>query len=169
MNDERTRMRRSDRAMPSDREIEDLLFVAQIGFIATSIEDQPFINPNFYWYDQEHRRIYFHTALEGRTRSNIEQNPEVCFCIAEMGELIPAKEALEFSTEYASVCVFGRSRWVESDTEKQHGLEGLLKKYFPKLHPGKDYRSITADELDKTSVFAIDIDAWSGKQKVKSA
>jgi nitroimidazol reductase NimA-like FMN-containing flavoprotein (pyridoxamine 5'-phosphate oxidase superfamily) len=169
MDDERTHIRRSDRAMPSDREIEALLLKAKIGFIATSIENQPFINPNFFWYDQEHRRIYFHTAIEGRTQSNIEQNPEVCFCIAEMGRLLPAKEALKFSTEYASVCAFGRTRLVETDAEKQHGLEGLLKKYFPKLHPNRDYRSITEDELAQTSVFAVEIDAWSGKQKVKAA
>lgn len=166
MNDERTRLRRRDRAMPSDREIEAMLHKAQVGFIATSVSDQPYINPNLFWFDATHRRLYFHTAAEGRTLSNVGQNSQVCFCVAEMGKLLPAGTAMEFSTEYASVIVFGEASVVKSSEEKQIGLQGLLDKYFPNLHPGEDYRPITADELDQTAVYAIEIDAWSGKQKV---
>ena len=35
-----------------------------------------------------------------------------------------------------------------------------------KLKPGKDYRPITSQEIAITSVFAIEIEAWSGKEKV---
>ena len=42
---------------------------------------------------------------------------------------------------------------------------GLLDKYFPDLKPGKDYRPITPEEISRTSVFAIEIEAWSGKEK----
>jgi nitroimidazol reductase NimA-like FMN-containing flavoprotein (pyridoxamine 5'-phosphate oxidase superfamily) len=168
MNDERARLRRRDRAMPSDREIEAMLHKAQVGFIATSVSDQPYIHPNLFWFDGVNRRVYFHTAIEGRTLSNVEQNPQVCFSVAEMGKLLPADTALEFSTEYASVIVFGDTRVVKKDEEKRWGLQGLLDKYFPDLHPGEDYRSITLDELDQTAVYAIEIDAWSGKQKVET-
>ena len=168
MSDERTRLRRRDRAMPSDHEIVALLHRAQVGFIATSVSDQPYIHPNLFWFDEANRRLYFHTANEGRTLSNVERNPQVCFSVAEMGRLLAADTAIEFSTEYASVIVFGDARVVKSDEEKRFGLQGLLNKYFPDLHPGKDYRPITADELDQTAVYAIEIDAWSGKQKVES-
>jgi len=168
MSDERTRLRRRDRAMPSDHEIVALLHRAQVGFIATSVSDQPYIHPNLFWFDEANRRLYFHTANEGRTLSNVERNPQVCFSVAEMGRLLAADTAIEFSTEYASVIVFGDARVVKSDEEKRFGLQGLLNKYFPDLHPGEDYRPITADELDQTAVYAIEIDAWSGKQKVES-
>jgi len=168
MNDERTRLRRLDRAMPSDREIEAMLHKAQIGFIATSVSDQPFINPNLFWFDAANRRLYFYTATEGRTLSNVERNSQVCFSTAEMGKLLPADTAIKFSTEYASVIVFGEARVVGSDQEKRFGLQGLLDKYFPDLQAGEDYRPIISDELDQTAVYAIEIDAWSGKQKVES-
>ena len=35
------------------------------------------------------------------------------------------------------------------------------------MESGKDYRPITEDELKQTSVYAIAIDSWSGKQNWK--
>ena len=67
------------------------------------------------------------------------------------------------------VCVFGRARIVNSDSEQRHGLNGLLSKYFPDLDAGVDFQAITKSELDVTSVFAIDIESWSGKKKVDVA
>jgi hypothetical protein len=40
-----------------------------------------------------------------------------------------------------------------------------MKKYAPHLEPGTDYRPIAPDELIRTAVIRIDIDAWSGKEK----
>jgi nitroimidazol reductase NimA-like FMN-containing flavoprotein (pyridoxamine 5'-phosphate oxidase superfamily) len=166
MTDERTRMRRKDRAMPGEAKIEELLHRAQIGFIATCVDDQPFINSNFFWYDPTTRRIYFHTANEGRTRQNVESNPNVCFSVAEMGRLLPAEKAYDFSTEYSGVCVFGRARVIVHEDEARYGLQGLLDKYFPELQPGQDYRPMTHEEIARTSVYAIEIESWSGKEKV---
>jgi len=46
--------------------------------------------------------------------------------------------------------------------EQHHALYGLLKKYFPTMTPGQEYRPITDQELKRTSVYAIAIDSWSG-------
>lgn len=165
MADERTRMRRNDRAVTDETEIAAHLGRAAIGFIATSLDRQPYLHSNLFWFDVSTRTIYFHTAFEGRTRHNIEANPQVCFGVAEIGRLLPADTALEFSTEYASVCAFGRARVVEADDEKRLALQGLLDKYFPDLRSGQDYRPMTTSEVDQTAVFAIEIEAWSGKRK----
>jgi nitroimidazol reductase NimA-like FMN-containing flavoprotein (pyridoxamine 5'-phosphate oxidase superfamily) len=163
--DPRTKVRRADRQIEAPEEIQALLESGRVAFIATSVDGQPYIHNNLYWYDSDSNRIYFHTARTGRTRSNIETNPSVCFSIGEMGRLLPADIALEFSVEYSSVMVFGGARVVEDDVEAEHGLQGLLDKYFPDLEPGKDYRAITAEEIKRTSVFAIEIESWSGKKK----
>ncbi len=152
--------------MPGEAEIEALLRRAPVGYLATAIGDQPFLHPSLFWYDAPQRRIYFHTAREGRTHDNVVANPRVAFSVAELGRLLPAKTALNFSNEYASVCLFGQARVVESDKEKHHGLQGLLDKYFPDLRPGEDYRAITDDEMGQTAVYAVEIEGWSGKQKV---
>jgi nitroimidazol reductase NimA-like FMN-containing flavoprotein (pyridoxamine 5'-phosphate oxidase superfamily) len=166
--DPRTKVRRVDRAIEDDAEIVMLLQQAQVGFIATTWHDQPFLNSNLFWFDEPNDRIYFHTAHAGRTRTNIDANPKVCFGIAEMGALIPADTALEFSTEYAGVNVFGQARIIHDNAEAEHGLYGLLNKYFPDLKPGQDYRAITGEELARTTVFAIEIESWSGKRKKKA-
>ena len=164
--DDRTRMRRQDREIKDHSEIKAFLRDSQFGFVSTVFEIQPFIHANLFWYDEKHQRIYFHTALEGRARSNIEANPKICFSIAAMGRLLPAKTAIEFSTEYTSVTVFGDARIVDEDSEQRYGLQGLLDKYFPHLKPGEDYAPITDSDLQRTSVFAIEIESWSGKQLV---
>ncbi len=165
-NDDRIRVRRTDREIKDPDEIKAFLRRAEFGFIASSVDDQPFINVNLFWYDEEMHCLYFHTAKDGRTRSNIEANPNACFSIAEIGEFLPADTAIKFSSEYLSVCVFGGARIVDREAEQRHGLNGLLAKYFPDLEADVDFRSITKNELAVTSVFAIDIESWSGKKKV---
>ena len=85
-----------------------------------------------------------------------------CF---EMGRLLPADEALEFSVEYASVVVFGEGRVVEDQEEKEHGLRLIMEKYAPHLEPETDYRSIAPEEVKRTAVMRVDIESWSGKEK----
>ncbi len=148
--------------------IEAMLERAAFGYTAAAVDNQPFLHPSLFWYDASARRLYFHTARQGRTRENVLHNPRVCFSVAEMGRLLPADTAEGFSNEYASVIVFGRARLVEDEAEKRRGLQGLLDKYFPALVPGRDYRPITDDELARTSVFAIEIEGWSGKQNLAS-
>lgn len=146
-----------------------MLHRASYGVLATAHEGQPFVNPNTFAYDEAANVIYLHTATEGRTRSNVEANPSVCFSVSEMGRLLPAVTALGFSVEYASVVVFGRATIVTDEAEARHGLQLLLDKYFPHLRPGEHYRPITADELARTAVYRIEIEAWSGKKKEVAA
>ena len=165
--DELTLIRRADRAITDDAEIAGLLRRADICRIATSVNEQPFISANTFWYDGE--RIFFHTATEGRTLTNVQHNPRVCLEVDWRGRWLSAKTALAFSVEYTGVVVFGRARLLEDAAEKERALQGLLDKYFPDLKPGVDYRHITAEELEVTAVFAVDIEAWSGKRKVASS
>ncbi len=160
-----TAVRRSDRAVRDDEWIEEMLAVAGVGVLATVEGGQPFLNSNLFVYDRARRAIYLHTARVGRTRSTLEGGCKVCFTVFEIGRLLPADTALEFSTEYAGVTVFGRGCIVEDRAEQERALQQLLDKYFADLRPGADYSAITDDELQRTSVFRVDIDDWVGKRK----
>jgi nitroimidazol reductase NimA-like FMN-containing flavoprotein (pyridoxamine 5'-phosphate oxidase superfamily) len=46
-------------------------------------------------------------------------------------------------------------------------LYGLIAKYFPTMSAGKEFRAITEKELKRTSVYAIQIEEWSGKENWK--
>jgi len=143
------------------------LRVAMTGRIATVWDDQPFVIPTTFWFDEAEGRIIFHSNVAGRIRSNIERNPKVCLEASELGRLLPSNVALEFSLQYRSVMVFGTARLLDDPAEKRAALYGLLQKYFPGMAAGKEYREITDKELRATSVYAIQIESWSGKENWK--
>lgn len=164
-----THIRRQDRAVNEEAWIRAFLHRAAYGVMATVYEGQPFINSNLFVYDEKANAIYLHTARAGRTLGNVEHCQRVCFSVSEMGRLLPAKEALEFSLEYAGVTVFGSAEIVDDPAEAKHGLQRLLDKYAPHLRPERDYRPITLEELKRTAVYRIDIERWSGKKKEEAA
>lgn len=158
-------VRRSDRAVTDDDWIREFLKRAPYGVLTTVYEGQPFVNQNLFIYDEEDHAIYIHTARLGRTQANVEANERVCFSVSEMGRLLPAEVALEFSVEYSGVVVFGAASLIEDEAEATRALHALLDKYFPHLERGVDYRPVTPEELKRTSVYRLAIEQWSGKQK----
>ena len=150
-----------------DNWIKAFLRDVKVGHIATSVDDQPFLNPSTFWYDEENHQIVFHSNIAGRIRWNIETNPNVSMEASELGKMLPSNVALEFSLQYRSVIVFGTARIVTDPDEARRLLYGLIGKYFPAMTAGKEYREITDKELRATSIYAIKIEAWSGKENWK--
>src|SRR4030042_3003901 len=142
---------RKDRAK-DDAWIRAYLQRVPFGMIATEYEGQPFLKPTQFVCVEAENAIYIHGAMLGRMRTNIELNPRVSFCIAEMGCLLPADTAMEVGVEYASVVVFGRAEVLTEVDQARHGLQLLLDRYFSHLKPGVDYREIIQGELDIPSV-----------------
>ncbi len=147
-----------------DEWIREFLRRTPIGHIATRWDDQPFITPTTFWYDGERHEIVFHSNIVGRVRANIERHKRVCFEASECGRFLPSNVAVHFTVQYASVIAFGMARLLEDKAEKRRGLYGLLAKYYPDLRAGAEYRPITDQELARTSVYAISIECWSGKE-----
>lgn len=144
--------------------IRAFLKTAKVGHIASSRDDQPFLNPTIFWFDEENHQIIFHSNVAGRVRSNIDSNARVCMEVSELGKFLPANVALEFSLQFRSVIVFGIARLVTDAGEARRVLYGLIAKYFPTMRAGKEFREITDKELRATSIYAIQIEEWSGKE-----
>ncbi|HSM54739.1 MAG TPA: pyridoxamine 5'-phosphate oxidase family protein [Candidatus Sulfomarinibacteraceae bacterium] len=160
-----THIRRSDRAIDDEEWIRAFLGRAAYGHFAIVQDGQPFINSNLFVYDAEAHAIFFHTARTGRTPANVGDGARVCFTTTEMGRLLPADVALEFSVEYAGVVAFGAAAIVRDEKEATRALQMLLDKYFPHLQPGRDYRPPVAEELKRTAVYRLQIEEWSAKKK----
>jgi len=159
-----TAFQRRPHLTQTDDWIRAFLNISQIGHIATSIDGQPFINPTMFWYDEANHQITFHSNVAGRIRSNIESNPRVSLEASELGKFLPSNVALEFSLQFRSVVVFGVARVVTDPDEARRLLYSLISKYFPTMTAGKEYREITEKELRATSIYAITIEAWTGKE-----
>lgn len=158
-------MRRRDRAVEDPAWIRDFLERVPVGVLATADGGRPLLHVNLFCFDRARDAIYLHTARAGRTRETVGAHPAVCFAAYELGRFLPADRALEFSVEFASVVTLGRIAIVTEAGEARRALASLLAKYAPHLRPGADYRPITDDELERTTVYRIEIDAWSGKRK----
>lgn len=165
----RSQVRRSDREVTDEIWIRELLHRAPIGILATAYEGQPFLNSNLFVYDEAEHAIYTHTARLGRTRANLESEERVCFSVYEMGRLLPAETALNFSVEYASVVVFGTASCISDEKQAIDALHLLVQKYAPHLQRDQDYRGVIPEELARTSVYRMVIEEWSGKKKVAPA
>lgn len=161
----RTKIRRSDRAVNDEAWMKAFLQRAPVGVLATVHDGQPFLNSNLFFYEETEHVIYMHTARLGRTRANLKIEDRVCFSVYEMGRLLPAETALDFSVEYASVVVFGTATCISDEKQATEALHLLLQKYAPHLQVNKDYRGVTPEELARTSVYRIAIEEWSGKKK----
>lgn len=159
-----TAFQRRPHLTKEDAWIRAFLHQAKVGHIATSVDGQPFINPTTFWFDESSHQIVFHSNIAGRIRSNIEENPKVTLEASELGQMLPSNVAIEFSLQYRSAMVFGTARVVTNPDETRKLLYGLIGKYFPELTAGREYREITEKELRATSVYAIAIDSWSGKE-----
>ena len=150
-----------------DQWIREFLETCEVGHIASRWDGQPFITPSTFWYDPERHEIYFHSNIRGRIRKNVDRHPEVCFEASRVGNALPSNVALLFSIQYASVIAFGQIRVLDDSADQRYALNGLIRKYFPDMRPGEQYRPITDEELQQTSVYAIAITSWSGKENWK--
>ena len=166
MPDRGAEVRRRDRARDDAWTRSFIQQQARHGVLAVVRGGQLFLNSNLFVYDPGRHAVYIHTARSGLTRDNLAEPVPVCFSAFEMGRLLPADEALEFSVEFAGVTAFGTGCVVEDAQEAREALQMLLDKYAPDLRPDRDYRAITAGELKRTSVYRIDIEEWSGKLKI---
>ncbi|MFC7048829.1 pyridoxamine 5'-phosphate oxidase family protein [Emcibacter nanhaiensis] len=151
-----------------DEWIRDFISRAPLGYFASRWDDQPFIHPMTYVYDPERHCIYAHGSVVGRRRANTERHDKMAFCATEMGRLLPSNRALHFSSQYRSVMAFGRIRHVEDRAEMEHGLYSLIDKYFSPLALNENYSPIVQDDIDRVTVFALDIESWSGKENWKA-
>jgi nitroimidazol reductase NimA-like FMN-containing flavoprotein (pyridoxamine 5'-phosphate oxidase superfamily) len=169
MSPEHLHPRRRDRSKDEEW-IKALLHRGEAGVFSAVLEGAPVALPRIFVYDEARDAIYVHGAFGGLTgrvlaQGGGEDGVPMAATVYEMGRFLPADEALEFGVEYASVVVSGTAREVSDLEEVGRALRLIMEKYAPHLDSGKDYRPVESDEIVRTAVVRIDIQAWSGKQK----
>lgn len=173
MTPEHRHPRRRDRSK-DEAWIRALLHRGEAAVLSVVRDGRPLSLPRIYAYDQERDAVYVHGAHGGEMGKIIGEGgarggAPMALTVFEMGRLLPADEAGEFSLEYASIVVTGRAVEVEGPEEVEYGLRILMEKYAPHLEAGKDYRPVAPEEAARTSVIRIDIETWSGKEKTEAS
>ncbi len=161
-----TQIRRKDRALTDEEWMDRFLSISPVGHLAVMWEGQPLLHSNFFWFDGTH--IYWHTAQVGKLRAVLETGvARACFTVTEFGRVLPAGTPFDFSTEYASVVLYGTVRVLADATEKKYALEGVMSKYAPHLVAGVDYVPMPDSDIAITSVYCMEIETRVGKHNVK--
>jgi nitroimidazol reductase NimA-like FMN-containing flavoprotein (pyridoxamine 5'-phosphate oxidase superfamily) len=152
--------RHKEKMIEDRKEIDEILTKAQVGRLAASMGNRPYVVPMNFVYHQG--RIYFHSAPEGQMFSYLKANNQVCFEVDE-SEIVPNVEPCEFTFRYRSVLAFGKVRFIEDLHEKHTILTVMLEKYDQgKLaaHP------IPEEKVRDIAVGEITIETLTGKKNL---
>ncbi len=154
-------MRRNDRKVEEQIEIDQIIKKADVCRIALIDGDLPYIVAlNFGYKQGSPALLYFHCANEGRKIEIIEKNNTVCFQMDVDHELVTAKKACGFTMKYKSIIGYGKIHKVVSKEEKIEGLNYIMKQYT-----GKDQFDYEDKMLDVTTILKLEIEQITGKKK----
>ena len=149
--------------------IVEFLAGQETGVLGLVDEDEPHLVTQLFVYDEDDGAIYVHGARAGRTHDVVEREGSLraCFTTSESGRYIPADEPVNFTVEYASVVAYGEVDLLEGRAEKRRVLEAFMEKFAPHLTPGEDYEEMSEESIDRTAVYRLDVERWSGKEGEK--
>ena len=148
-------MRRKKQEMSRDR-CREVLERGTSGVLAVlGDEGYPYAVPLSYVYKVSN--IYFHCAKSGHKTDAIAKNNKVSFCVIDQDAVIPE----EYTTNYRSVIVFGKTRILEGE-EKEKALLELILKYVP---GGEEkHREVMDKELSGVCVLELSVEHMTGKE-----
>ena len=155
-------IRRAERLMAPERALEALQR-GYSGHLATVSEDgSPYAIPILYLLmDGE---IFVHTtAARGHFRTNIANEPRVCFVTdTNAGIFDYGRFECDSGLAFQSVVCFGRIRVIDDRNTKQRFCEALMDKYrTPETTRPKGF----FPRLDVITVYAIAIERMTGKEQ----
>ncbi len=163
-------MRRQDKLITSEEEIESILKTAPVCHLALHDDPYPYVIPLNFGYRrtrgvapgagrEELGTLFFHGASAGRKIELIRRNPHGGFSIDTDHKLITAAEANRFTMHYRSVVGAGRIAILTDPDEKREGLDAIMAHYSERtdwVYPDGMVAAV--------AVFALYIDELSGKK-----
>jgi len=152
-------VRRTDREIIGAQALEEIIRTAQVCRLGMVDNGAPYIVPLNYGYREN--TFYFHSAREGRKIDILSRGQQVCVEIDCGHELISAPQACDWGMRFASVIAYGTPRFIEEPAAKRQALAIIMSHYAPQ----SDFQ-FPDSALTATTVFAVDVTAMTGKQKV---
>ncbi len=159
-------MRRSDKEIESNEEIEGLLRRGTVCRLALHDDPWPYVLPLNYGFEAASEldselvwRLYFHAAGSGRKIELMRRDPRAAFVIDLDHELVHGETACGFTMRYRSVMGTGTIRFLEDAEDKRHGLQRLMAQYT-----GRQDWELPSGSLERVTVFALAIEQVSAKE-----
>lgn len=153
-------LRRADRAASRDEALETLDAAPFVVVSTADVDGMPYGVPLS--FVRRGNTLYFHASSEGGHKTDCFRRDHRVCATAVTG-VQAFFENGNFSTSYRSAMAFGRIREVTDPLEFKRALVDLCMKYVPE-HKRDIGRAMEA-EGPHTAVWALDIDALSGKKR----
>ncbi len=153
-------MRRADRAITEQAEIESILQHGRYITLALASEE-PYVVTLSYGYEPTEQRLYFHVASKGRKLDIISNDPRAC------GTIIIDQGYTQGECEhpFESVVMTGALRLVTSDDEKLRAIRTLVEHLEDDAGVYWASRSWQiSDRLDGFTALAFEIDEITAKR-----
>ena len=157
-------MRRTDREVTDNRQIQSIIEQAKVVHIGMIDNDRPYVVPMQYGFvfADGQLTLYVHCAKEGRKLDIIKKNPRVFIELETNVEIISGGDIpCKYGSEYASVMGDGTAVFVEDVKEKILGLQLLMK-----TQTGRDFE-ITEQMTRQVTVLRIDVPCVTAKSRAK--
>jgi hypothetical protein len=149
-------MRRKEREIKDQKEIERILKVCSVCRLAMVDEDRPYLVPmNFGYRDGA---LYLHSSREGKKIDLIRKNPHVCFEVDEIIRFRKAERACDWGVEYESVIGSGIAVFLADPEGKRRAFDTIMAQYSDGAYDYPD------SMLEGTLVIKIEIETMTGKK-----
>ncbi len=150
-------MRRKEKQITEREEIDAIIHASPVCRMAMASGNEPYLVPLSFGYDGS--AIYIHTAVKGKKIDIIEHNPKVCIEFEHQVQIISDDDkACNWSFAYQSVIGFGTISELQEPSQKEEGLNHIMRHYVDKEWTYKP------KALAKTRVWKIDVEMLSGKR-----
>jgi nitroimidazol reductase NimA-like FMN-containing flavoprotein (pyridoxamine 5'-phosphate oxidase superfamily) len=149
-------MRRKDKEIRSNKEIEAVIRKATVCRLALAGEAYPYIVPLCFGYKDN--SLYFHSSPKGKKLDLIKKNNKVCFEFDIFHEIKMADSPCDWSMKYESVIGFGEALFIEDHNAKQKALDIIMKQY-------SDGSSLYSEpKIRQTVIIKVEITRMTGKR-----
>ena len=152
------KMRRKDREIKHQAEIEEIIRKAIVCRIAVSDGDSPYVFPVCFGYKD--RFLYFHSAQEGKKIEILRKNNKVCIEVDIDTELMSGEKGCDWGMRYKSVIGFGKAGFIESPEEKKKALNIILDHYANRSY------DFSEEWLKNVVLVKILVESLTGRKSV---
>ncbi|MDR1222468.1 MAG: pyridoxamine 5'-phosphate oxidase family protein [Tannerella sp.] len=155
-------MRRKDKEIADIGGKLEIIDKNRVCRLALSDDNRPYIVPLNYGYSFENGdlTLYFHSAREGRKLEIIKRNNRACFEIDCEGVLVEGETPCSYSCVFESIIGTGRIILLNTATEKEDGLNRLMKH-----QTGKNVtHHFDENVMERVVVYKMVVEEFTGKR-----
>lgn len=149
-------MRREDKEIIEQQELDRIMKEAQVCRLAVSYEAMAYIIPMSFGYANQ--ALYFHSAQEGLKLLILRENPKACFEVDIDTQIVSGEEACKWTMRYQSVIGFGEVEFIDELEGKREAMRIIMQHYTDEM------KLIDDAALSAVTLFKLNISTMTGKK-----